>query len=393
MIPGRKANPQQEFDEQWVAGGGSMRENPGERKMLCDILDAGETIKRILRGTFRQDTDRLHRHRGVVVATSKRVIFADKGVYGSSEVMVISYESIESVTYSTGMFRAGIQIKGKGASSYRIEDIGSKEAVPLFVANVQAHIEALANAPTPPPAAAAPSLADELERLAALMDRGHPHRRRVRSKEGTATRRRTAGETSAWPGSRGMSVGDGRRQPSVKWGGVFAGVLLLLVVLVVLWIIGSIAGEPRKSNRREDYRPGPRGRGTDKLPIIGAVERGGKVVAKPSLKVDAATLTSFLNDKIDADASLLITDNYTGYTTMRHHMRHVTVDHSKQYVDGLTHTNTIEGFWSLLKRAWYGSHHHYTKKHSVAYVVEACYKYNARSQPNVFEGFLQGAVV
>ena len=172
MIPGRKANPQQEFDEQWVAGGGSMRENPGERKMLCDILDAGETIKRILRGTFRQDTDRLHRHRGVVVATSKRVIFADKGVFGSSETMVISYESIESVTYSTGMFRAGIQIKGKGASSYRIEDIGSKEAVPLFVANVQAHIEALANAPTPPPAAAAPSLADELERLAALMDRG-----------------------------------------------------------------------------------------------------------------------------------------------------------------------------------------------------------------------------
>ena len=151
-----------------------MRENPGERKMLCDILDAGETIERILRGTFRQDTDRLHRHKGVVVATSKRVIFADKGVFGSSEAMVISYESIESVTYSTGMFRAGIQIKGKGASSYRIEDIGSKEAVPMFVANVQAHIEALANAPTPSPAAAAaaPSLADELERLAALMDRG-----------------------------------------------------------------------------------------------------------------------------------------------------------------------------------------------------------------------------
>ena len=34
MIPGRKANPQQEFDEQWVAGGGSMRENPGERKII-----------------------------------------------------------------------------------------------------------------------------------------------------------------------------------------------------------------------------------------------------------------------------------------------------------------------------------------------------------------------
>ena len=144
----------------------------GERKMLYDILAAGETIEGMLAGTFRQDTDRLHRHRGVVVATSKQVIFADKGVFGSSEVMMISYESIESVTHSTGMFRAGIQIKGKGASSYRIEDIGRKAAVPPFVAKVRAHIEALANAPTPSPTVAAPNLADELERLAALMDRG-----------------------------------------------------------------------------------------------------------------------------------------------------------------------------------------------------------------------------
>ena len=182
MMPGshrpeHKANPQQEFDEQWVAAGGTRHEHPGERKMLYNILDAGETIEGMLGGTFREDTDRLHRHRGVVVATSKRVIFADKGVFGSSEVMMISYEKIESVTHSTGMFRAGIQIKGNGASSYRIEDIRRKAAVPLFVAKVQAHkvqahIEALANAPTPPPAVAAPSLADELERLAALMDRG-----------------------------------------------------------------------------------------------------------------------------------------------------------------------------------------------------------------------------
>ena len=65
---------------------------------------------------------------------------------------------------------------------------------------------------------------------------------------------------------------------------------------------------------------------------------------------------------------------------------------STHYVDGLAHTNTIEGFWSLLKRAWYGTHHHYTDEHSIAYVVESCYKYNARNSENVFEGFLQEAV-
>ena len=45
-----------------------------------------------------------------------------------------------------------------------------------------------------------------------------------------------------------------------------------------------------------------------------------------------------------------------------------------------------------LKRAWYGTHHHYTDEHSIAYVVESCYKDNARNSENVFEGFLQGAV-
>ena len=152
-----------------------------------------------------------------------------------------------------------------------------------------------------------------------------------------------------------------------------------------------VGGKPRKPNRRDDDKPSTRGRGTDKLPIIGAVERGGRVVAKPSLKVDVAALTSFLNETVDK-ASLLMTDAWGGYRQMSRHMRHVTVDHSKQYVDGLVHTNTIEGFWALLKRAWYGTHHHYTDKHSIAYVVESCYKYNARNSENVFEGFLQGAV-
>ena len=152
-----------------------------------------------------------------------------------------------------------------------------------------------------------------------------------------------------------------------------------------------VGGKPRKPNRRDDDKPSTRGRGTDKLPIIGAVERGGRVVAKPSLKVDVVALTSFLNETVDK-ASLLMTDAWGGYRQMNRHMRHVTVDHSKQYVDGLVHTNTIEGFWALLKRAWYGTHHHYTDKHSIAYVVESCYKYNARNSENVFEGFLQGAV-
>ncbi len=70
---------------------------------------------------------------------------------------------------------------------------------------------------------------------------------------------------------------------------------------------------------------------------------------------------------------------------------HASVNHSKgAYANGSTHTNTIEGFWSLLKRAWYGSHHHYRKCYTPLYVAEACWKYNRRKDDNAFGTFMRG---
>ena len=152
-----------------------------------------------------------------------------------------------------------------------------------------------------------------------------------------------------------------------------------------------VGGKPRKSNNRKDDRNNPRGRGTSKLPIIGAVERGGKVVAKPSPQVTSQDLTDFLQRNIDKD-SLLITDQYPGYSPMSRWIRHTTIDHSKQYSEGLVNTNTIEGFWSLLKRAWYGTHHHYSKGFAMAYAVESCFKYNIRKLTDPFGAFIKATV-
>ena len=66
------------------------------------------------------------------------------------------------------------------------------------------------------------------------------------------------------------------------------------------------------------------------------------------------------------------------------------INHSVRYADGETHTNTIEGFWSLLKRAWYGSHHHYSKSYTPLFVAEANWKYNHRKDEDGFGSFLQG---
>ena len=152
-----------------------------------------------------------------------------------------------------------------------------------------------------------------------------------------------------------------------------------------------VGGRPRKGNKRDDDTPAKRGRGTDKLPIVGVVERGGRVVAEPSPKVNSASLTAFLSRNIDA-GSLLITDAFNAYREMGRRVRHAVIDHSIQYVDGLIHTNTIEGFWSLLKRAWYGTHHHYSDDYALAYSVEACYKYNSRNAGDTFGSFVRGAV-
>ena len=156
-----------------------------------------------------------------------------------------------------------------------------------------------------------------------------------------------------------------------------------------------IGGKPRKPNNHGPNDPKPpaakRGRGTKKLPIIGAVERGGKVIARPSEKTDSFALTEFIRSNVEQDA-LLITDNYPAYNRLDRMMRRAVIDHSVQYVDGMVHTNTIEGFWSLLKRAWYGQHHHYSRIWAVAYVIEACFKYNARNQTNPFGRFLQSAM-
>ena len=108
------------------------------------------------------------------------------------------------------------------------------------------------------------------------------------------------------------------------------------------------------------------------------VERGGRVVAKPEQNLDAKGITKFVSRHLDPSGSLLVSDEYGGYQALGRHIRRAVINHTRQYVDGLTHTNTIEGFWSLIKRAWYGSHHHYSTKYLPLYVAEACFKYNRR---------------
>ena len=153
-----------------------------------------------------------------------------------------------------------------------------------------------------------------------------------------------------------------------------------------------VGGKPRKRNRRSTDKPNLRGRGTRKTPVIGAVERGGKVVAQVADDLSGRGVMAFIKDTVNPDGSLLVTDEYGAYRVVRKTYKHAVINHSVSYSDGGVHTNTIEGVWSLLKRAWYGSHHHYTKQYTPLFVAETAYKYNARKDRQAFEHFIEGCL-
>ncbi len=83
-----------------------------------------------------------------------------------------------------------------------------------------------------------------------------------------------------------------------------------------------------------------------------------------------------------------MTDEFHAYAKIGKEMKHHIINHQEQCAEGDKHTNTIEGFWSLLKRAGYGSHHHYKEAYIPLYVAEACYKYNYREMDSVFDKFV-----
>ncbi|MGH6889147.1 MAG: IS1595 family transposase [Rhizomicrobium sp.] len=155
-----------------------------------------------------------------------------------------------------------------------------------------------------------------------------------------------------------------------------------------------VGGKPRKGNKRGGDKPNKRGRGTKKTPVVGVVERGGRVIARPAKpgQLSAKGLSKFISRFVDPRGTLLITDEFGGYNKVGETMLHQTINHAAAYVDGIIHTNTIEGFWSLVKRAWYGSHHHYSKNYISLYVAEAWYKYNSRGSADPFGGMISSMV-
>ena len=116
-----------------------------------------------------------------------------------------------------------------------------------------------------------------------------------------------------------------------------------------------------------------------KSPVIGMVERGGNLIAKQLNDIKSKTLSNEIISNISKNAQLY-TDEYVGYKAIERIYSHYAVKHSAgEYVNGRVHTNTIEGFWSLLERGIIGIYHFTSKKHLQKYVDEFVFRYNTRN--------------
>jgi transposase len=124
-----------------------------------------------------------------------------------------------------------------------------------------------------------------------------------------------------------------------------------------------------------------------KIPIIGIVQKGGKIVAKVSQSTNNIAINKLLKQYVPVDSEIH-TDEYKGYNQVKKiGYKHKRVNHGKgKFVVQDAHTNTIEGFWSQLKRSVHGTYHAVSPKYLQNYVDEFAFRFNLRkSEKPIFD--------
>jgi len=141
----------------------------------------------------------------------------------------------------------------------------------------------------------------------------------------------------------------------------------------------TYVGGKEKNKHAINRRPGSQG-GSGKEAVVSLVQRGGRVRSTHMPAVTGKTLKPILHAQIDLD-SYLMTDENTVYSPTGDSFElHETVNHGiGEYVRGEAHTNTVEGYFSILKRGIIGTFHHVSQQHLKRYLAEFDFRYNERS--------------
>lgn len=152
-----------------------------------------------------------------------------------------------------------------------------------------------------------------------------------------------------------------------------------------------VGGKPRKHSGKKSKR----GRGTEKVPVMVLVERGGIARSRVIERVNARTLKGAIRENV-ARTAVIMTDEFASYKGLDEEFAdHGVVNHSQgQYTDGEKSTNRAESFFALLKRGLIGTFHQMSRQHLDRYCTEFNFRWNARDagqMENVGE-VLNGAI-
>jgi transposase-like protein len=128
----------------------------------------------------------------------------------------------------------------------------------------------------------------------------------------------------------------------------------------------------------------------DKVPVMGILERGGKVRATVVPNRRKKALQSEVRKHVEAGAALY-SDALRSYDGLAGEYAHEVIDHAVKYVDGNVHTNGLENFWSLLKRSISGTYVSVEPYHLFRYLDEQAYRFNNREGMNDFDRFKSAA--
>lgn len=135
----------------------------------------------------------------------------------------------------------------------------------------------------------------------------------------------------------------------------------------------------KEKNKHRAKREGVRGT-AGKQAVFSLVERGGKVRSFHLPTVNADNLRPILNAQLNTAKTRLMSDDAGQYRLVGPMFAsHEAVNHSGgEYVRGDAHTNTVEGYFSILKRGIVGTFHHVSPQHLQRYATEFDFRYNHR---------------
>jgi transposase len=122
----------------------------------------------------------------------------------------------------------------------------------------------------------------------------------------------------------------------------------------------------------------------NKTVVLGMMERHGDVMTKVVPNARLKSVMPHIERNV-VKGTEVSTDTWAAYESLRKRgYNHHAVNHTeKEYVRDDVHVNSLEGFWSMLKRSIQGTHVHVSRKHMPKYLAEFEYRYNLRKSPKV----------